>query len=117
MANCNPYTFPTPSPCGCTPNPCTPECVTLTPDYASLGCINNFTECILYNGLNIPELSITKNENLNVILQHLKDKIIELTSKVPQVGNNFVDDTTAALGGIPIGGVYHTAGAIKIRLA
>jgi hypothetical protein len=30
---------------------------------------------------------------------------------------NYVDDTTAAIGGIPLGGVYHTAGILKIRIA
>ena len=29
---------------------------------------------------------------------------------------NFADDTAAAAGGIPLGGVYHTAGALKIRI-
>lgn len=30
---------------------------------------------------------------------------------------NFADDTAAATGGIPLGGVYHTSGALKIRIA
>ena len=30
---------------------------------------------------------------------------------------NFADDTAAATGGIPLGGVYHTDGALKIRIA
>lgn len=29
---------------------------------------------------------------------------------------NYADDTAAAAGGVPIGGVYHNAGAIRIRL-
>ena len=29
---------------------------------------------------------------------------------------NFPDDPTAATAGIPLGGIYHTAGAVKIRL-
>ncbi len=29
---------------------------------------------------------------------------------------NFADDTTAAAGGVPLGGLYHTSGSIKIRL-
>jgi hypothetical protein len=32
------------------------------------------------------------------------------------LGSNYVDDTAAAAGGIPIGGMYHNAGAIRIRL-
>jgi hypothetical protein len=30
---------------------------------------------------------------------------------------DYADDTAAATGGIPLGGVYHTAGALKIRIA
>ena len=32
------------------------------------------------------------------------------------LGSNYADDTAAAAGGIPIGGMYHNAGAIRIRL-
>ena len=32
------------------------------------------------------------------------------------VGFNFADDTAAAAGGIPIGGLYHNAGVLRIRL-
>lgn len=28
----------------------------------------------------------------------------------------FSNDTTAAAGGIPLGGVYHTSGALKVRI-
>ena len=30
---------------------------------------------------------------------------------------NFADDTAAATGGVPLGGVYHTSGSLKIRVA
>ena len=30
--------------------------------------------------------------------------------------NNFVDDAAAAAGGVPIGGIYHNAGALRIRI-
>jgi len=30
---------------------------------------------------------------------------------------DYADDTAAAAGGIPLGGVYHTSGAVKIRIA
>lgn len=43
------------------------------------------------------------------------------TLKLLQIANyasiNFADDAAAATGGIPLGGVYHTAGALKIRIA
>ena len=32
------------------------------------------------------------------------------------LGSNYANDAAAAAGGIAIGGIYHTAGAIKIRL-
>jgi len=32
------------------------------------------------------------------------------------VGFNFADDTAAAAGGIPVGGLYHNAGVLRIRL-
>ena len=32
------------------------------------------------------------------------------------LGSNYVNDSAAASGGIPIGGIYHTNGAIKIRI-
>ena len=31
--------------------------------------------------------------------------------------SEFADDAAAATGGIPVGGLYHTAGAVKIRLS
>ena len=44
-----------------------------------------------------------------------------VTMKLLQIANyatiNFADDAAAATGGIPLGGVYHTAGALKIRIA
>ena len=43
------------------------------------------------------------------------------TVKLLQIANyatmNFADDTAAATGGISLGGVYHTDGALKIRIA
>lgn len=41
-----------------------------------------------------------------------------LTGSATSVGSlNFADDTAAAAGGVPIGGIYHNAGAIRIRLS
>ena len=30
---------------------------------------------------------------------------------------SYVDDAAAAAGGVPVGGMYHTAGAVKVRVA
>ncbi len=35
----------------------------------------------------------------------------------PLVGGDYVDDSAAAVGGISVGGLYHTAGAVKVRLS
>jgi hypothetical protein len=32
------------------------------------------------------------------------------------ISDNYIDDAAAAAGGIVLGGLYHTAGAVKIRL-
>ena len=42
---------------------------------------------------------------------------VKLLQIANYASNAFADDTAAAAGGIPLGGVYHTAGALKIRIA
>ena len=42
--------------------------------------------------------------------------ILALTNQLPQVANDFVNDAAATIGGIVVGGLYHTAGVVKIRL-
>lgn len=57
-------------------NPCTP----CNPGYTDNGCLDfPKSECIIYNGDDIPCLSITKNENLNDVLEHIKDTLCALT--------------------------------------
>lgn len=38
------------------------------------------------------------------------------TIGVINTAGNFANDTAAAAGGVPVGGLYHTSGAVKIRL-
>lgn len=40
-------------------------------------------------------------------------------SGVPEFPNlgNYADDTAAAAGGVPVGGLYRTASAVKVRVA
>lgn len=45
----------------------------------------------------------------------LSNKTLELPRLSGVV--NYADDAAAAAGGVPVGGVYHTAGALKVRLA
>ena len=35
----------------------------------------------------------------------------------PGVLGNYASDSAAATGGVPIGGLYHNAGAVKVRVA
>lgn len=71
MSSCNCYRCRN----TCAPTNCTTECVCSNPDYSSLGCIDNYTECILYNGTTINStIDIVKNENLNTILTHVSNQ-------------------------------------------
>lgn len=79
------------------------------------------------NGITVDPSSINVNGTI-----YLNDKItigavnyplptgassqIATLADLPQIANNFLDDTAAAVGGIPIGGLYHTSGVVKIRL-
>ena len=56
------------------------NCNNCDPNYSSLGCPSYpNTECVIYNGDDIPCLSIVKTENLNEVLQHIKDVVCGLT--------------------------------------
>lgn len=39
------------------------------------------------------------------------------TLTIIDTANNFATDAAAATGGVPIGGLYHNAGAVRVRLA
>ena len=41
---------------------------------------------------------------------------IALTSQLPTVSGDYINDAAAAAGGILVGGLYHTSGVVKIRL-
>lgn len=45
-------------------------------------------------------------------------RLVQSTMVLASVSSsyNFADDTTAAAGGVPLGGLYHTSGSVKIRL-
>jgi len=42
---------------------------------------------------------------------------IYVDALLPQVANDFANDAAAAIGGIAVGRLYHTAGVVKIRLS
>lgn len=60
---------------------------------------------------------------INRALQSMWCKICNITGRVEtlEIGvglaNNFANDAAAAVGGIAVGSVYHTAGTVKIRLS
>jgi hypothetical protein len=44
------------------------------------------------------------------------DGTVALTSQLPNVAGDYLNDAAAAAGGVLVGGMYHTAGVVKIRL-
>jgi hypothetical protein len=46
--------------------------------------------------------------------QSLEDNIF--TPQGLNTADSYANDTAAGVGGIPVGGLYHTSGAVKIRL-
>lgn len=76
-------------------DPCN-NCNVCTPDYTDLGCPDYpKSGCIIYDGDDIPCLSIVKTENLNEILEHLKDVICTLS---PTSYEDFNYDCFSAVG-------------------
>ncbi len=72
MSNC--HDKPDCLPC----NPCV-TCDPCDPDYTDVGCCEIIpSKCVIYSGLDIDCLNIKKSENLDQILQHLKDVICAL---------------------------------------
>lgn len=58
----------------------TPVCNPCNPAYTDTGCLDYpNSSCIIYNGDDIPCLSVVKTENLNEVLQHIKDVVCALT--------------------------------------
>lgn len=39
------------------------------------------------------------------------------TLSIINPANNFANDVAAQAGGVPVGGLYHNAGAVRIRIA
>jgi uncharacterized delta-60 repeat protein len=56
--------------------------------------------------------------NSSTTATYLKGTLNVSTAILAQVSSsyNFADDAAAATGGVPLGGLYHTSGSIKIRL-
>ena len=58
---------------------------------------------------------VTENDNAGSV--DLQSQITALVGKLPVVLGDFASDELAAAGGVAVGALYHTTGAVKIRLA
>jgi hypothetical protein len=82
------------------------------------------------NIISADSIDVQPNLHLNIFLKtgqsvHIQDNAladsfefredgIAILSKYATL--NFADDTAAAAGGVPLGGVYHNAGALRVRI-
>lgn len=60
------------------------------------------------NAIVITEGGVTRGAGVNQIPRIIMPSVVSF---------NFANDTAAAAGGIPVGGIYHNAGALRIRIA
>lgn len=61
------------------------------------------------------------SSSYSVTSSYVNNQALYISSSTPvfavvSSSYNYADDTTAATGGIPLGGLYHTSGTLKIRL-
>jgi hypothetical protein len=92
-------------------NPSTFAGTTLRRDSLRFTVYDSLEEITVRMDLAVPALT----ENRSIQLPDA-DGTVALTVDLPQVANNFANDAAAAIGGIAVGGLYHTAGTVKIRL-
>lgn len=55
--------------------------------------------------------------NDNVSASDLQSQINALDAAIEGAADTYADDAAAATGGVAVGGLYNTAGAVKVRLA
>ena len=76
--------------------------------------INSYQETLTLSNSDLVVVSnsdgITKQAKVETLIEFASDNVVK-------VADNFTNDTTAAAGGISVGGLYHTDGVVKIRLA
>ena len=56
-------------------------------------------------------------ENDNAGATDLQSQIAALSEKLPTVAGDHADDAAAETAGVALGGMYHTTGAAKVRVA
>ena len=62
--------------------------------------------------LNVSWSSVTGTKNRQ---EPNKSGTYAMTNDLPQIADNFANDAAAEIGGIDLGGLYHTNGIVKIR--
>lgn len=77
--------------------------------------INSYPETLTVssNDLLIISSSTQSNSTKNVKASTLNTYF---SNNIVNIANNFVDDASATAGGIVVGGLYHTAGVVKVRI-
>lgn len=77
--------------------------------------INSYPETLTVssNDLLIISSSTQSNSTKNVKASTLNTYF---NNNIVNIANNFVDDASATAGGIVVGGLYHTAGVVKVRI-
>lgn len=72
-----------------------------------------------YNNVPVPSannLTYFLNANDGDKLYAMNSKKVVFPVAVLAIANNYANDAAAAAGGIVLGGLYHNAGAVRIRL-
>lgn len=70
----------------------------------------------LTNDLVTPNLQQVTDEGANTTIQmQINGVDVATVLDLPQIADNFANDAAAEIGGIDLGGLYHTNGIVKIR--
>ena len=76
--------------------------------------INSYQETLTLSNSDLVVVSnsggVTKQAKVETLIEFASDNIVK-------VADNFANDSAAATGGVAVGGLYHTNGVVKIRLA
>ncbi len=79
-----------------------------------MAAINSYQETLTLANSDLVVVSdangTTKQAKVETLVSFTNNNIVK-------VADNFADDSAAATGGIAVGGLYHTNGTVKIRLA
>lgn len=57
------------------------------------------------------------SDNDNSASIYERDLLVATSGKLPTVAGDYADDAAAATGGVALGQMYHTSGAVKVRVA